>query len=74
MVLFYLISYFLFYFELVSSCVLLSLSTCCLVLLLRVIPPHTHLSHISLVNTAQFPVSLHLHLSPSPVYLVFKPV
>ena len=33
-----------------------------------------HLSHISLINIAQLLVSLHLHLTPSLVWFVFKPV
>ena len=32
----------------------------------------SHLSHISLISTALFPVSLHLHLIPSLVWFVLK--
>lgn len=52
---------FLFYFVVVSSCILLLQSTSFPPVLLPglIVPPH--LSHIILVCTVLFPVSLHLH-------------
>lgn len=76
-------SYFLFYFVVISSPVLLSLSTACSPVVLvfcfqpvfpsrSIFPPQ--LSHISLVSTALFPVSPRLHLISSLDEFVFKPV
>ena len=54
-----------------SSCVLFSLSTFCSPVFLCSSPPW-HLSQISFVSTALFPVSLHLHLIPSLVQFALK--
>ena len=76
----------LFHFVVISSWVLLSLSTSLLACILSVLFPSSvpalllsliflqHLSHISLVSSALFSVSLHLHFIPSLVKFVFKPV
>ena len=85
-----LVNYLLFHFVVVSSSVLLSLPASCSLLtcvpsvlfpscvpgapLQCDPPPETHTSHISLVSTDLFPASLHLHLIPSLVWCVFKPV
>ena len=72
-----LVGYFLLVF--VSFCVLLSISTSCSPVFPVFCFPTAflcsfpYLSHISLVSTALFPVSLHLHLTSSLVEFVFKP-
>ena len=55
------------------ACVVKWTRLSCVTSLLHTLIDPPHLSHISLVSSAWFPVSLHLHLIPSLVYFVLKP-